>query len=211
MLYYSTVTDLLKESLALFMKADIFNSFRLVGGTALSLQLGHRMSVDIDLFTDEAYGSIDFNKIEQFLHHNFKYVDHSRDDIISFGKSYFVGEDSLNAIKLDIYYTDPFIEDYVLIDGIRFATINEIIAMKMDVISRGGRKKDFWDLHELIEKYTFKEMLELHQKRHPYTHQNKELTRMFTYFEEADDDFEPICLKNKYWELIKLDLEDFVK
>ena len=54
MLYYNTVNNLLKETLELLMKAPIFNDFRLVGGTSLSLQLGHRMSIDIDLFTDVA-------------------------------------------------------------------------------------------------------------------------------------------------------------
>ena len=48
-----------------------FENFRLVGGTALSLQLGHRISVDIDLFSDDSYGSIDFEEIENFLKSNF--------------------------------------------------------------------------------------------------------------------------------------------
>ncbi|MGB3452693.1 MAG: nucleotidyl transferase AbiEii/AbiGii toxin family protein [Moheibacter sp.] len=39
----------------------------MVGGTALSLQLGHRTSVDIDLFSDLEYGSIDFKVIDTFL------------------------------------------------------------------------------------------------------------------------------------------------
>ena len=37
------------------MELEELNSFRLVGGTSLSLQIGHRMSVDIDLFTDAVY------------------------------------------------------------------------------------------------------------------------------------------------------------
>jgi hypothetical protein len=45
--------------LDILMKSPILNSFRLVGGTVLSLQLGHRLSVDIDLFSDALYGSID--------------------------------------------------------------------------------------------------------------------------------------------------------
>ncbi|WP_313189426.1 nucleotidyl transferase AbiEii/AbiGii toxin family protein [Sphingobacterium sp.] len=48
------------------MNSTVFNSFRLVGGTALSLQLGHRESVDIDLFCDDSYGSIDFKSIDEF-------------------------------------------------------------------------------------------------------------------------------------------------
>lgn len=44
-MYYNTVTPFLKESLKVLMKNEYFDSFRLVGGTALSLQLGHRMSI----------------------------------------------------------------------------------------------------------------------------------------------------------------------
>lgn len=51
MLYYNTVNELLKQILLTLMSAEVFAPFRLVGGTALSLQLGHRMSIDIDLFT----------------------------------------------------------------------------------------------------------------------------------------------------------------
>lgn len=59
MIHWQTVNELLRETLLLLMQSEEFDSFRLGGGTALSLQLSHRISVDIDLFTDEDYGSID--------------------------------------------------------------------------------------------------------------------------------------------------------
>lgn len=52
------------------MVADVFSDFRLVGGTALSLLRGHRMSIDIDLFTDAEYGTINFEAIDLFLREN---------------------------------------------------------------------------------------------------------------------------------------------
>lgn len=52
MMYYNTVNDSFKNTLITLMESSVFESFRLVGGTALSLQLGHRFSVDIDLFSD---------------------------------------------------------------------------------------------------------------------------------------------------------------
>jgi Nucleotidyl transferase AbiEii toxin, Type IV TA system len=77
MLYWNTVSPILKDSLLLFMQGKAFSDFRLVGGTALSLYKGHRMSVDIDLFTDAQYGSIDFDAIDRFLQKHFPYVDTS--------------------------------------------------------------------------------------------------------------------------------------
>jgi predicted nucleotidyltransferase component of viral defense system len=90
------------------------------------------------------------------------------------------------------------------------ASVEEIIAMKIDVIQRGGRKKDFWDLHELLPKYSIHQMLEFHEKRYPYTHDKKEIIRNLTHFEHADDDLNPICMKGKYWEFIKEDFQEMI-
>jgi predicted nucleotidyltransferase component of viral defense system len=210
-LHYNTITPLLHEVLLDLMKSDEFNNFRLVGGTSLSLQRGHRFSVDIDLFSDAAYGSIDFNAIDTYLRSKYSYVDSINIEPVGMGKSYFVGTDRLDNIKLDLYYTDKFIQDALMIDGIRLATIEEIIAMKLNVVSRKGRKKDFWDIHELIEEYTLQQMLELHEQRYPYEHNAADITNNFSDFSTADLDLEPICLRNKQWQLIKLDIIEYSK
>ena len=208
MLHYNTITPLLHSILADLMSADIFKDFRLVGGTALSLHRGHRMSVDIDLFTDEQYGSVDFNSIDNYLRDTYSYVDRLNIQEIGFGKSYYIGEKASNCIKLDLYYTDKFMDDIVLMDNIRLASVAEIIAMKIDVIIRTGRKKDFWDIHEIMKSYSIQQMAELHEKRYPYSHSLKELKEKLIDFSGADDDFDPVCLRNAHWELIKLDMID---
>lgn len=210
MLHYKTVNDLLKEGLLQLMAAKEFENFRLVGGTSLSLQIGHRESIDIDLFSDVDYGKIDFEAIEKYLESNFKYLDHLSNSIPGMGKSYLVGEDKDNTLKLDIFYTDKFIQPYCLEDTIRMATIEEIIAMKLDVVQRGGRKKDFWDLHELFENYSLTQMLDLHEQRYPYSHDRDLIIQNFTDFSLADDEFNPICFKGKYWEFIKEDIEEII-
>lgn len=209
-MYYNTVNELLKDSLEILMASEVFNDFRLVGGTSLSLQLGHRMSIDIDLFSEAAYGSIDFTELDGFLRSAFKYVDSSNDLEPAMGKSYLVGIDKDNTVKLDIYYTDTFIRPALTVDTIRLATIEEIIAMKIDVVQRGGRKKDFWDLHECLANYGIGKMLELHEERYPYGHDKDLILKNFIDFTSADDDFDPICLQGKYWEFIKEDIEEAV-
>ncbi len=210
MLYYNTVNDLLKNSLITLMNAPIFENFRLVGGTALSLQIGHRKSIDIDLFSDADYGTINFEEIEAFLRATFNHVNSLNIPPVM-GKAYFIGDNETNTIKLDIFYTDTFIQPYIEEDGIRMATIEEIIAMKVDVIQRGGRKKDFWDLHNLLDSYAISQMIELHEQRYPYTHNRDLIIQNFILFEQADDDFDPICFKGKYWEFIKEDFEEIIK
>ena len=74
-LFYNTVAPLLLSVLKKLMISKEFDSFRLVGGTALSLYKGHRESVDIDLFTDAEYGSIDFDAIDIVLRSTYSYVD----------------------------------------------------------------------------------------------------------------------------------------
>ena len=102
--------------------------------------------------------------ISEFLRKTFSYVDTNEYKTVGLGSSYYFGSTEEDCVKLDLFYTDKFIQDIVLIDGIRLATVEEIIAMKIDVISRGGRKKDFWDIHELKGDYSIKEMLALHKQ-----------------------------------------------
>jgi len=128
MLYWNTVSHELRNGLLKLMQANEFKEFRLVGGTALSLHLGHRISVDIDLFTDATYRSIDFDAIDNYLRSNFYYVAGDFGGNPGMGKSYLIGSSSDEAVKLDVYYSmDPFFQDAIEQDGIRLATIEEIL------------------------------------------------------------------------------------
>lgn len=66
-LQFKTVKPILRSTLEHLMTIENFAPFRLVGGTSLSLRYGHRMSDDIDLFTDAEYGSLDFHKLQDIL------------------------------------------------------------------------------------------------------------------------------------------------
>jgi hypothetical protein len=78
------------------MKSKEFDAFRLVGGTALSLYQGHRLSEDIDLFTDAPYKSVDFQKIDDFFKNQYPYVSSIHSTIIGMGKTYYLGDDNNN-------------------------------------------------------------------------------------------------------------------
>lgn len=212
MLYWKTVSNLLKECLLKLMKEDVLSDFRLVGGTALSLHLGHRMSIDIDLFAFRMHGKINFDAIEDCLKNIFVHVEGEFGGNPGLGRSYLIGTDPDNVVKLDIYYSmEPFFQDVVEVDGIQMASVEEIIAMKVDVVHRKGRRKDFWDLHELLPRYSIKEMISLHQARYEWTHEPEVIRHNFTDFIEADGDLDPICLRGKYWEFVKADIKDAVE
>lgn len=205
-LQYKTITPLLKEVLQQLMDEPLFDAFRLVGGTNLSLRYGYRVSEDIDLFTDAEYGSLDYISFANYLRSQFAYYDcNDKGTIVGMGRSYYVGNSKEDYVKVDLMYTDPFISDVELLDGIRMASVDDIVAMKMNVVSRGGRKKDFWDLHYLLSHYSLSEMLSLHEKRYEWEHDTTELIRHFTDFTLANEKPDPICLLGKDWDEIKLD------
>lgn len=208
--YRETVSDLLWEQLVLLMGIKDLGSFRLVGGTSLSLLLGHRMSVDIDMFTDVEYEGIDFPHIYRILKKELPYVSKEKWVNKTMGNSCFIGRDKEQIVKLDMFYTDPFVYPLISYEGTRISSLEEIASMKLEVISRGGRKKDFWDVHALLEQFTLEELLGFYQKRYPFSSTKEEVVLQLVNFEKADHDMDPLCLKGKHWELIKLDLEELV-
>jgi len=210
MLKTFTTSDELLQVLNGLMKLPLLANFRLVGGTALSLIYGHRKSEDIDLFAYEEYGSIDFKKIETELIHHFPYV--RNDDNIpglgyfenNFGLHLHVGKNSEDSIKTDIlnWSVADFINPVQIIDQIRLSTPLDIALMKLDTISRGGRKKDFWDMSELLEHYRLPELLRMYGIKYPY-HAIEDVITGMVNFDIAENMPDPVCLKGKYWEHIK--------
>ncbi|HEC42913.1 MAG TPA: nucleotidyl transferase AbiEii/AbiGii toxin family protein [Bacteroides sp.] len=209
-LKWQTVSATLAEVLTNLMALKELSAFRLVEGTSLSLQLGHRESDDIDLFTDQVYGSVDFKDIDGLLRNNFEYVSKDLTEDFSWGIMRLVGTSEEECIKLDMFYTDPFIRKPTLEDGIRMASVEDIAAMKMEVISSGGRKRDFWDIDELLELYELGDLLNLYLERNPYM-DIKDALNGLTDFDRADQEDDPVCLLGKFWDLIKLDIIEVVE
>ncbi len=126
-LKYQTVSPLLKDILDALMREPLFEQFRLFGGTNLSLRYGHRYSVDIGLFSDAEYQSLDFGKLEDYLKANFPYYDClDKSDIVSFGIGYYIGNSKDDFVKVDLMYTDPYISDVEIVDGVRMASVEDI-------------------------------------------------------------------------------------
>ena len=204
-LHWHTTTESVRKILPELMEISELKQFRLVGGTALSLQLGHRQSVDIDLFTDSEYGAVDFRKIDAVLRKIYCCVDTNSALENVPVMMYFIGKTSEALIKLDLFYTDPFIFQAVGTDGIRMATMAETGTMKLELISRGGRKKDFWDILEISDHMPFLDLVSLSLQKYPYL-TKKALKKGLKDFSLADDEVNPRCLRGRYWELVKADM-----
>lgn len=203
-LHLETVTPLLSDILQYLMKEPLFDSFRLVGGTNLSLRYGHRYSVDIDMFTDALYGSIDFPAIDEYFARCFPYCDYFSGPI-GFGKMYYIGKSKEESVKVDLMYTENFLDPEEYYGCVRMATPRDIAAMKMEAVFTGGRKKDIWDLDYLMENvYSLDEMCNFHAQRHPYTHDRLKLLRSCKSFSDMDLQADPVCLLGKDWDNIKI-------
>lgn len=160
MLYAQTVEAGTYELLKLFMDDAAFKPFALAGGTALSLQIGHRKSIDLDLFTTEEFNPV---QLEKYL--NGKYA--FQGDVLA-GAS-LKGE--VNGIKLDfIRHGYPDVEQRIQKDGIRLYSLKDIAAMKLSAIADNGtRLKDFIDIAYLSGYLSLKEMLGAFEVKYPKT------------------------------------------
>ncbi len=213
-LHYETVSPFLKDTLHKIMNNPVFNDFRLVGGTCLSLQLGHRRSIDIDLFTDIDYGTMDTKAIKEFLSENFSYRENLDSlDQPALGYSLRVGNSTIDQVKIDIFYTEKYIFPPIEIDTFTLADPREIAAMKIGAITQDiPRQKDFWDIHELNEIYSFSDMIKWGIKRNEWTVSEDDILRGFQKIDNVLESPEGIdCFRGKYWELVKDDLKELVK
>lgn len=154
---------------------------------------------------------MDTKLIGSTLQRIFGYVD-GMDDLRerSVGYSLICGKDRQNIIKIDLFYTDSFIFPAVNIDNIRMASIEEIAAMKMLAIITGERKKDYWDIHELLNYFTLEDMIGWGIKRHSYEISQEEILNKLATASNVNDHTPVQCLKGKYWEFIVEDLRDAV-
>jgi predicted nucleotidyltransferase component of viral defense system len=197
MLYKETVEPSTLGLLKQLLSIKELENFRLVGGTALSLLLGHRASIDLDLFTDDP---IDFEGLTEVLSENFPSF-YSKERKSS--RLFFT---TINNVKVDFVNTfEKFIYPIKTIEDIRFAAIEDIIALKLNAIAGRGAKKDFWDVHELLQHYSLNQMMEFYYQRYPQNSAMMVLKSM-TYFIEADEEEDPRCFRKHKWETIKKEI-----
>jgi len=85
------------------------------------------------------------------------------------------------------------------------------MAMKIQAILGRGKKKDFWDIAELLEHYSVQEMIDCHKAKYPNQMLGISIPQALTYFVDADESEEPITLKPLTWEKVKSTISDKVR
>jgi hypothetical protein len=165
---------------------------RLVGGTGLALQLGHRISVDIDLF-----GAI-------------QSPDEIAVDIRGAGLTYHIDNNSrsitqftIDSVKVDcVNYPYPWLEEPVRDEDIVLANLKDIAAMKLSAITNRGTRRDFIDIYFLLNHFTLREQLDFYSQKYPDGSLFNVL-RSLSYYADAENMPMPKMLIDIQWEKVK--------
>lgn len=139
------------------MADSSLEDFVLVGGTALSLRIGHRISIDLDLFINKDF---DESKLDTHLKSKYNFI---KDDI---QKNTLKG--SIEDVAVDlISHKYPYVDKISTLEGIRVASLKDIAAMKLNaIVNNGSRAKDFIDVAFLGETLTYKEMIKAYEQKY---------------------------------------------
>lgn len=192
MLYYQAIDGPTLELLKRLQSIELFKDLRLVGGTSLALQIGHRKSIDLDLF-----GDIDVNVLE--INNALSQIG----SITQLKDSKNIHIYLVNGIKVDIVnYTYSWLQDAVLEEGVRLAKCEDIAAMKLSAITGRGTKKDFIDLYFLLNQMPFSRILQFYLNKY-YDGSLFMVMKSLIYFEDAEADSMPDMLIPVKWKIVK--------
>lgn len=187
-----------KKSLAILGKSGIFRGVYMAGGTALALQIGHRISVDFDFFTLEEFDEkILVQRIKRTIP-DFELEKMEWGTILGY----------IKKIRFSLFfYNYPLLfktRDFL---GVKIADVKDISPMKIAAIADRGTKRDFIDLYFIIEKekiLSLKEILELYDKKFKLLKQNRmHILKSLCYFNDAEKGKMPKMLKNISWKEVK--------
>ena len=200
MLFYSTIDPETLQLLKDLQKLKIFKDFLLVGGTSLALQIGHRTSIDLNLFTSTG---IDISSIP--------------DEIEHLGKIRIINQASrilnlfINNIKVDfVSYQYDFLNPVVSKDGLRLASIPDIAAMKLAAITGRGSRKDFIELYFILQLYPLAEIFKFYRSKFPDGSEFL-VYKSLTYFGDAEIEPIPKMIKPVDWNEVKRKIISEVK
>lgn len=193
MLSFQTVEPHTLELLRSLMAMPSLSGLRLVGGTSLALQFGHRNSVDLDFF-----GSLDdtlftFRECLEGIGHV---------NVIKETKSIRIY--NIDGVKIDFvdYSRYPWLADAVEEEGLILASPRDIAAMKVNAIEGRGTRKDFVDIYFLLQHYSLNEILGFYQEKYP-EHSLFRALMSLSYFDDAEKQMMPKMYAPDSWDEMK--------
>lgn len=203
MLYYETIDPPTLELLKNLLAFREFSELRLAGGTSLALQIGHRKSIDLDLFGKLEADEFSISRCLNNL-----------GPVVLLKQSQNINIYLVNGVKVDLVnYPYPWIESVNNSDQLRLAGKKDIAAMKLAAITGRGTRKDFIDLYFLLQENSLKTLLSYYTEKFsdgsPFL-----VLKSLAYFDDAENEETPYMLKNIKWNVVKgkilSELEDYL-
>ena len=190
---------LIDKAKGLFDKLKFFPGFYLVGGTALALQIGHRISVDFDLFNDKEIKKSLLPKIEKiFQGHQIEILANNSEQLTVL----------IDKVKLTFFnYPFPVILKFQILDDVKILLISEIAVLKAYALGRRATFKDYVDLYFILKEghTTLNEIEELADKKYQDKFNFRLFLEQLIYLEDVED-VEIQFIKNK---VTKEEVQDF--
>ncbi len=203
MLQKKTVEPSTFSFLEKLAKSSELKGFALVGGTALSLQLAHRVSSDLDFFSQK-----DFNNepIRDLLEKENKNLIYAR-----VGKN--LVQATIGGIKVDFAcHKYPVVKSGIKFSNIHIFSIEDIAAIKLEAVLSRAKKRDYIDIARIMKQINLEEILGLFQKK--YNQKNIfHVVKALGYFADAEQDIEPLKIidKSYAWENSKKIITDGIR
>lgn len=195
-LFWNTITENMKFVLNGFSQSEIGKHFYLAGGTALALQLGHRRSVDLDLFSPtEDIPMIRPGLEETLASFNATLADSSWGNLV-----YLV-----NNVRVGFYgYGYELVGSLIENEGLRLASIEDIALMKLDTLLSRAARKDFYDLYFISQTIPLKQLLDLAPQKYPSVRDFEvQVVKRLAFFENAENEADPPLLEPVTWQTVK--------
>jgi predicted nucleotidyltransferase component of viral defense system len=178
----SVILPATKKLLYALSEDDATINCRLVGGTSLALQYGHRLSVDLDFFRPDEF---DAPALAADLGRRYGLLP------VTLTKHTLIGV--IDGIKVDfIRHPYPWLSEAIKSDSLRLATDYDIAAMKLNaIVNSGQRIKDFYDVYFLLERFSLLRMVRAYEEK--YAPANGMLAiKAVGYFGDIDPKRDPV-------------------
>ena len=201
-MHINTLPDNTEEVLNKIKNLSFIGNFYLTGGTALSLQIGHRESQDLDFFNQNIFEP---EAIQREL------------EKIGKLENVEVAQGTLNCfldnVKLQfLHYPYKLLEPFISWNGINISSKLDIACTKLITASVRGSRKDFIDIYFLLEDYDLETLLvKLSEKYSGINYNEPHILKSLIYFEDADSQPLPRMHKDIDWSQIKADIISQVK
>jgi predicted nucleotidyltransferase component of viral defense system len=202
MLHPDTIQPYTKSLLDRLSRQGELSGFKLVGGTALSLQVGHRISTDLDIFINTDF---DVDPIAKLFD--------TYAEVSIYAKKKNLLQIFVGGVKVDFAcHKYGWLKQGIRYNNIFIASIDDIVAMKLGAILSRAKKRDFIDLAALLTIRPLNQILEAFISKYKQR-TTLHVIRAMNYFVDAEEDKEPLkILDDRFtWEKSKMIINNAIR